>query len=80
MEEITAFMNKLPRNALEKIKNIEIPSFGPRPALASAGYGGGGGSQLLKEYNKENRKKLKEYIDYYKKYEHNDLKIFSKPK
>ncbi|EOP55810.1 T7SS effector LXG polymorphic toxin [Bacillus pseudomycoides] len=49
LEEITALMNKLPRNALEKIKNIEIPSFGPKTALASAGYGGGGGLDSLKD-------------------------------
>lgn len=39
--------------------------------------------RIMKEgglYNKENREKLKEYIDYYKKYEHNDLKIFGRPK
>mgnify|MGYP007039427980 CR=1 FL=1 len=39
--------------------------------------------RIMKEdglYNKENKEKLKEYIDYYKKYEHNDLKIFDKPK
>ena len=45
-------MNKLPdsmKNVVEKIKNIEIPSFGPRPALASAGYGGGGGLDALKD-------------------------------
>ncbi|MDI6533838.1 hypothetical protein [Bacillus mycoides] len=39
--------------------------------------------RIMKEdgfYNKDNREKLKEYIDYYKKYEHNDLKIFGKPK
>ncbi|WP_430488071.1 hypothetical protein [Priestia flexa] len=39
--------------------------------------------RIIKEdglYNNENREKLKEYIDYYKRYEHNDVKIFGKPK
>ncbi|MGG0725080.1 T7SS effector LXG polymorphic toxin [Bacillus mycoides] len=37
LEEITALMNKLPKNALEKIKNIEIPNLFPEPALAGGG-------------------------------------------
>ncbi|EJV57403.1 DNA/RNA non-specific endonuclease, partial [Bacillus cereus] len=40
LEEVTALMNKLPssmKNALEKIKNIEIPNLFPEPALASGG-------------------------------------------
>ncbi|MGG2017839.1 T7SS effector LXG polymorphic toxin [Bacillus sp. S10(2024)] len=49
LEEITALMNKLPKSALEKIKNIEIPSFGPRPAYAGIGNGGGGGLDALKD-------------------------------
>ncbi|MGG2017863.1 hypothetical protein [Bacillus sp. S10(2024)] len=62
MEEITALMNKLPRNALEKIKNIEIPSFGPRPALASAGYGGGGGLDSLKDAAYQFMKEIEEKV------------------
>ncbi|HGE5783265.1 TPA: T7SS effector LXG polymorphic toxin, partial [Bacillus pseudomycoides] len=51
-EEVEALRNKLPdsmKNVVEKIKNIEIPSFGPKTALASAGYGGGGGLDSLKD-------------------------------
>lgn len=39
--------------------------------------------RILKEdglYNKATRKKIQEYIDYYKNYEHNGSKIFEKPK
>ncbi|WP_231887511.1 hypothetical protein, partial [Paenibacillus jamilae] len=39
--------------------------------------------RILKEdglYNKATRKKIQEYIDYYKNYEHNGSKIFGKPK
>ncbi|MMZ53940.1 Phage late control gene D protein (GPD) [compost metagenome] len=39
--------------------------------------------RILKEdglYNKATRKRIQEYIDYYKNYEHNGLKIFGKPK
>ncbi|WP_254798036.1 AHH domain-containing protein, partial [Bacillus sp. NH11B] len=40
LEEVTAFMNKLPdsmKNVVEKIKNIEIPNLFPEPALAGGG-------------------------------------------
>lgn len=39
--------------------------------------------RILKEdglYNKATKKRIQEYIDYYKNYEHNGLKIFGKPK
>ncbi|MEK4669314.1 hypothetical protein [Niallia sp. FSL R7-0271] len=35
--------------------------------------------RILKEdglYNQETRKKIEEYINYYRTYEHNDVKIF----
>ncbi|MDF2082110.1 T7SS effector LXG polymorphic toxin [Bacillus pseudomycoides] len=62
LEEITALMNKLPRNALEKIKNIEIPSFGPKTALASAGHGGGGGLDSLKDVYQSMKENGKEFF------------------
>ncbi|PGE80699.1 hypothetical protein COM55_26095, partial [Bacillus pseudomycoides] len=61
LEEITALMNKLPRNALEKIKNIEIPNFGPKTSFAGIGNGGGGGLDALKDayqFMKENGEKV----------------------
>ncbi|NOG28837.1 hypothetical protein HL291_14535 [Lysinibacillus fusiformis] len=39
--------------------------------------------RILKEdglYSKENKEKLKEYIDYYEEYKHKNVKIFEKPK
>ncbi|MED1568070.1 T7SS effector LXG polymorphic toxin [Bacillus paramycoides] len=44
LEEVTAFMNKLPdsmKNVVEKIKNIEIPNLFHEPLLAGVGNGGG---------------------------------------
>ncbi|MEN1939434.1 hypothetical protein AAIE21_29100 [Paenibacillus sp. 102] len=40
MEEVAAFMNKLPgsmKNVVEKIKNIEIPKLSLKPSLADVG-------------------------------------------
>ncbi|OSX90524.1 hypothetical protein BTJ45_03457 [Bacillus mycoides] len=40
MEEVAAFMNKLPgsmKNVVEKIKNIEIPNLFPKPSAAGVG-------------------------------------------
>ncbi|WP_367735322.1 hypothetical protein [Bacillus nitratireducens] len=40
LEEVAAFMNKLPgsmKNVVEKIKNIEIPDLSPKPSFAGVG-------------------------------------------
>ncbi|WP_233152512.1 hypothetical protein [Bacillus mycoides] len=61
MEEVTALMNKLPKNVVEKIKNIEIPNFGPKTSFAGIGNGGGGGLDALKDayqFMKENGEKV----------------------
>ncbi|MED1436646.1 T7SS effector LXG polymorphic toxin [Bacillus mycoides] len=45
LEEVAAFMNKLPgrmKNVVEKIKNIEIPNLSPKPSLAGVGNVGEG--------------------------------------
>ncbi|MGH0796964.1 hypothetical protein ACQVTT_22700 [Bacillus mycoides] len=54
-------MNKLPKNVVEKIKNIEIPNFGPKTSFAGIGNGGGGGLDALKDayqFMKENGEKV----------------------
>ncbi|MGO0653470.1 T7SS effector LXG polymorphic toxin [Bacillus mycoides] len=51
LEEVTAFMNKLPdsmKNVVEKIKNIEIPNVF-EPSYAGVGKVGGGGLDSLKD-------------------------------
>ncbi|CAI8706179.1 hypothetical protein KOY_00681 [Bacillus cereus VDM021] len=64
LEEVTALMNKLPssmKNVVEKIKNIEIPNFGPKTSFAGIGNGGGGGLDALKDayqFMKENGEKV----------------------
>ncbi|MEK4835091.1 T7SS effector LXG polymorphic toxin [Bacillus sp. FSL H8-0545] len=76
LEEVTALMNKLPssmKNVVEKIKNIEIPNFGPKTSFAGIGNGGGGGLDALKDayqFMKENGEKVfdkdagKDKVDY----------------
>ena len=63
-EGVAALRNKLPdsvKNVGEKIKNIEIPNFGPKTSFAGIGNGGGGGLDALKDtyqLMKENGKKV----------------------